>query len=97
MSDVAYQFLPQPALGAVHRRHLSESQRAMVAEKIAARGLSERCLIREARKRGEAPVSKDTGGRMPRREAAALLNIGESSVAKARVVRQKGIPEFVSL
>ena len=77
----------------LHRRHLSTSQRAMIAEKIA-RNASEAARVRELAKYGKAERSKDRGGRMSRGEAAALLNVGMAILGRARQVRRDGIPEL---
>src|SRR5437773_1894489 len=60
----------------LHRRHLNESQRAMVADKIATlkKGTNQHTSI-------EVP-SQD--------KAAKLMNVGISSVQRARVVRTQG-------
>jgi hypothetical protein len=64
------------------RRHLDESQRAMVAARIAT-------LPKGANQHGENSPSKTQS------EAAALLNISRDSVKAARVVLEKGSPELV--
>jgi N6-adenosine-specific RNA methylase IME4 len=66
----------------LHRRHLSESQRAMVAAKLA------------TLRRGDnqhSPV-----GETSQAEAAALLNVGKRSVERAAEVRDHGAPELVA-
>jgi ParB-like chromosome segregation protein Spo0J len=65
----------------VHRRHLNESQRAMVAERIATRT--------EGR-----PSETDSIELVSRAEAAQLLNVGRESVARARKVATQGVPEL---
>lgn len=77
----------------LHRRHLDESQRAMVAEKVT-RNLTEAATARESARRGGPPVLINTGGRMPREESARLFNVGTTTIGKARVVRERGIPEL---
>lgn len=72
----------------LHRRHLNESQRAMVAARIATLG------------RGGDRGNQFTGGKapiggMPQPKAAELLNVGERSVQRAREVQQSGAPELV--
>lgn len=77
----------------LHRRHLNESQRAMIAEKLV-RTPSEGYERREAMK-GGASVSIDKDGKMSRDEAAGLLNVGSASVSRARKVRNHGSPVLV--
>lgn len=65
------------------RRHLDESQRAMVAAKLATLG------------RGGDRGNQHTGGKapigaLPEHEAAARLNVGERSVQRARAVLERG-------
>jgi hypothetical protein len=62
----------------LHRRHLTESQRAMVAAKAA------------DLKRG---ANQHTEG-LPIGRAAQLLNVGQRSVARAREVLRHGVPEL---
>ena len=76
----------------VHRRHLSESQRAMVAAEIANlkvgrpvglvddKSIRHKCLI-------------DSNG-VTRAQAAELLNVSGRSVGAARKVKSSGIPEL---
>jgi len=70
----------------LHRRHLDESQRAMVAEKLANMRQGERTDLEPS-----ANVPK-----VSQREAADRLNVGERSVRYAAVVRNHGAPELVS-
>lgn len=70
----------------LHRRQLSEAQRAMVAEKIANRG-----------KPGPRPKEMPQIGGISRTDAAKLLNVGVRTVDAARVVRTKGIAIGVSI
>ncbi len=62
------------------RRHLSESQRAMVAAELAKLKLG-------ANQHSEGPSIE---------EASKLLNVGHASVERARVVREQGAPELVA-
>lgn len=64
----------------LHRRHLDESQRAMVADRLANLGNGQRADLVEG---------------LPIGRAAELLNVGERSVARAREVRQQGAPELI--
>lgn len=70
----------------LHRRHLDESQRAMVAAKLATwrRG-------RPAKNGGNPPKN---GLSAP--AAAELFNVGTRTVEKAKVVRNKGVPELIA-
>jgi hypothetical protein len=62
------------------RRHLSESQRAMVADRIAQL---------PAHRPGSVEISTLT-----QTEAADLLNVSRESVISARKVREQGVPEL---
>lgn len=63
------------------RRHLSESQRAMVAAKLANLGDGQR-----------ADYAEGTSIE----EASRLLNIGHASVERARKVQEQGAPELIA-
>lgn len=65
------------------RRHLNESQRAMVAARLATMG--------EGRPKETAPI-----GAVSQPEAADLLNIARRSVQRARVVLDDGTPELIA-
>lgn len=69
----------------VKRRHLDESQRAMVAAKLA--NLTNGQQARHASPIGEA-VSES--------QAAKLLNVGKRTVERARKVQDNGVPELVA-
>jgi ParB-like chromosome segregation protein Spo0J len=64
----------------LHRRHLTESQRAMVAARLA------------DLKRGANQHSQG----LPIGRAADLLNVGERTVARARKVLSRGVPDLLS-
>lgn len=65
----------------LHRRHLTEAQRALAAARLA------------TLPQGRTPVNPPTGG-FKQSDAAALLNVGERSVQRARVVIDQGSPEL---
>ena len=65
----------------LRRRHLSESQRAMVAAKLA--------TLRDGQR-------SDLVEGLPIGRASELLNVGERSVARAREVQEYGAAELVS-
>jgi len=69
----------------LHRRHLSESQRAMVAAKIA--------NMRQGERTDLSPI----GERLPetsQAEAAEMLNVGKRSVERAAKVQADALPEI---
>lgn len=74
----------------LHRRHLTESQRAMVAEKIAN-------TKHGGRRKG---VQRDQGANLPlettNAQAAELLNVSERSVKSATKVRKEAEPEVTA-
>lgn len=76
----------------VHRRHLNEAQRAMIAAKIAnsAGGGYRRSDEREADDRVNVHGDEITND-----QAAELLNVSRSSVSHARDIRKKGAKELV--
>ena len=65
----------------LRRRHLDESQRAMVAAKLATLRDGQRADLVEG---------------LPIGRASEMLNVGERSVARAREVQEHGTPELVS-
>jgi hypothetical protein len=69
----------------LHRRQLTKSQRSMVAGNIAN-------LQNGQQQRHAPPIG---GAAVTQAEAAALLNVGERSVQRARVVIERGTPELV--
>jgi hypothetical protein len=66
----------------LHRRHLDESQRAMVADNIA--------TLRHGGDRSKASIDA-----LKQSEAAELLNVSRPSVQRARIVHEQGAPEVV--
>lgn len=69
----------------LHRRHLTESQRSMVAGRLAA--------LKEGRPKKESKETPPIGG-VSVADAAALLNVGERSVARAKKVIEHGSKEL---
>ncbi|MFO0427667.1 MAG: ParB/RepB/Spo0J family partition protein [Planctomyces sp.] len=69
----------------LHRRHLTTSQLAMVAEKLAG--------LKHGQKKSDSgvPLSQAT-----QTEAATLLNVSVDSVKQARKVRKKATPEVIA-
>lgn len=65
------------------RRHLNESQRGMVADRIAQ-------LRRGANRWVDASIEASTA----QEEAAEIMNVGRSTVQRARQVNEDGIPEL---
>jgi hypothetical protein len=69
----------------LHRRHLNESQRAMVASRLE--------NMRPGRQSSRTP--KDANLHVCRQEAARALNVSPRSVADAKTVRERGAAELV--
>ena len=67
----------------LHRRHLSESQRAMVAARLA--------TLPAHRPQGSRPI----GPLKTQPAAAELLNVSRRAVQRARAVQTQGVPELV--
>lgn len=67
----------------LHRRHLNESQRAMVAAKIA--------TLKQGTRTDIAEISA-----MSQQEAASLLNVGRHSVQFAQKVQREGTPAEIA-
>ncbi len=67
----------------LRRRHLNESQRAMVAAKLANMSSGARTDL--------APIDAKSDA-----QAAALLNVGERSVERAKTVQREAIPELAA-
>ena len=66
----------------LHRRHLDESQRAMVAAKLA--------TLQDGQRKTGASIEAAS-----QFQAAELLNVGRASVQRARTVQESGSPELV--
>lgn len=67
----------------LRRRHLDESQRAMIAATLA------------TMRRGRLSDNASQGGNKTQSEAAALLKVSRPSVQRARIVRERGVPDLV--
>jgi len=65
------------------RRNLNESQRAMIAARLA--------TLAEGRPKKTSPI-----GEVSQADAAELLNVGKRSVERARYVQEHGTPEIVA-
>jgi MT-A70 len=70
----------------LHRRHLGESQRAMIASKLANMKQGARTDLQPSANLPEVVSQPD---------AARLLNVSDRLVRDAKVVREKGVPELV--
>jgi hypothetical protein len=73
----------------LHRRHLNESQRAMVAAKLATRKRQDSLIpggIYAKKLDGQIPTSSG----MAQQEAADLLNVSRSSLVDAKIVQREG-------
>jgi len=73
----------------LHRRHLTDSQRAMIAGKLAIRAVGDRTRPRQ---NGDITVLPPT-----RQEVSALLNVSETGINKARVILRDGTPSLQTL
>lgn len=71
------------------RRHLDESQRAMVAARIANMGVGRPKAEFEAAPEHTPPI-----GGISAKATAAMLNVGSRSVERARTVLKEGAPEL---
>ncbi len=76
----------------LRRRHLNESQRAMVAARLAS--LPEGRPPLNSENKETAPIDAVYG--VSQERAAEILNVGRSSVQRAREVLDDGAPELVS-
>ena len=77
----------------LHRRHLDESQRAMVAAEVATRKHGERGPSKKKEGSIDPSFGEPAAG-VSVAEAADALSVGEASVKRARKVIDKGTPEL---
>lgn len=70
----------------LHRRHLTESQRGLIASKLASLTVGQKT-------KGKCPSSG--GHSLTHEQAAELLNVGTSTIHRAKIVQQNGVPELV--
>jgi hypothetical protein len=75
----------------LHRRHLNESQRAMVASKLASLPPG----VRGDRQGKHANSTSTNSLRMTTGQASELLNVGTTTIAEAKRVRASGAPEII--
>ena len=89
----------------LRRRHLTESQRAMVAARIAnlkhgQRGRPDASIEASGRPQATplfaSPPQSPTVAAVSQPEAAKLLNVGRASVQRAREVIDRAVPELVA-
>lgn len=73
----------------LHRRHLTDAQRAVVAGKMAERGPGQRTANPNASAEAFQPPAQN--------EAAKLLNVSRSAVQRARTVMNRGTPAVTHL
>lgn len=69
----------------IHRRHLNESQRAIVAARLAELGHG-----------GNRRRSSGTTAARTQADAAKLLNVGERTVREAKSVLERAVPELLA-
>ena len=69
----------------LHRRHLDESQRAMVAARIA--------NLKRGEKKADSSIALSS---VSQADAAALLNVSPASVKRAKTVIESGTPELIA-
>lgn len=67
----------------LHRRHLDESQRAMIAAKLA--------TLKQGARTDIAPIEA-----VSQVQAADLLKVSRTSVQRAHIVREHGVPDLVA-
>lgn len=79
----------------LHRRHLTESQRASVAAKLANMRHGGDRTVRDDQE-ANLPLDTATAAPVTNAAAAAMLNVSERSVRSARKVHEKGSPELVA-
>lgn len=80
----------------LHRRHLNESQRAMIAAKLATLRNGQRADLAGKNQAGSIdPASPPAPVATAIAEAAKLLNVSSPSVKRARVVLEKGTKEEI--
>jgi hypothetical protein len=77
----------------LHRRHLNESQRALIAAKLATLKYGQRADL--AMKKTEALHKCSSSPPLSAGAAAKLLNIGEQTVFAAKTVLARGTPEEI--
>ncbi len=75
----------------LHRRHLNEAQRAMIAAKIANLKSGQRA---DLKRKGDQGAVK-TAPAVSQKDAAALLNVGRTTVQEAKTVLDRGTEEEI--
>lgn len=82
----------------LHRRHLTDTQRAMVAARLAKRASGVRGADKETILKGAADAAPFKINQQPSRaDAAALLHVNEGAIERARRVLVYGIPELATV
>ncbi len=79
----------------LHRRHLSESQRAMIADELATLQPGRPAEWRQPHEVSRETKPANLRDSTTQADAAELLHVSERSVQTARTVRQSGAPELV--
>ena len=72
----------------LHRRHLTESQRGMAAALVA--------NMKQGGDRAKPSIDGFKSASLAMREAGEMLNVGESTVTRAKKIRKLGAPELVA-
>ncbi len=80
----------------LQRRHYSESQRAMIAARLATARRGDNQHRPGAGRAGSAGRAVPPIGGTSQRQAATLLNVGTRSVERAQAVIDRGVPELVA-
>ena len=80
----------------MHRRHLSESQRAMVAARAAKLQNGHNQYVAKVGPSIDGPTSATKRSTMSSKEAGELLNVGPRTVERAKRIQREATPEVIA-